>query len=272
MDLMQSVVLGLVQGFTEFLPVSSSGHLALLEALFGLEGAPLFYDVMLHMGTLVAVCIVLWPEIVGLITHPIRNKLMMLVFATVPAVVVTLIAEKLVPEAFSDVLNGKYLAFGFFATSVVLVVSELIDRKGTLYQHVLLPEALVMGCMQAAAIMPGLSRSGSCIAGGLFCGVDREATARYAFLMSVPTILGGMVFSGMDVMETGLGEVSVPALAAGTAVAAVSGFIAIRFMLRLISKHRLYGFAVYTAALGTLVLVESNALGNPAFASLNPFA
>lgn len=272
MDILQSTVLGLVQGFTEFLPVSSSGHLALFEALFGLEGAPLFYDVMLHMGTLVAVCIVLWPEIKGLVTHPVQNKLMMLVFATIPAVVVTLIAEKLFPEAFSNVLNGQYLAFGFFATSVVLVVSEILDRKGTLHEKVYLPEAMVMGCMQAAAIMPGLSRSGSCIAGGLFCGVNREATARYAFLMSIPTILGGMLFSAMDVMETGMGDVSVPALTIGTAVAGVSGYLAIRFMLKLISKHRLYGFAIYTAALGTLILIETQVLGNPAFASLNPFA
>lgn len=272
MDIMQSIVLGLVQGLTEFLPVSSSGHLALLEALFGLEGAPLFYDVMLHIGTLVAVCVVLWKEIVGLLTHPVRNKFLMLVIATIPAVVVTLVAERAFPEAFSDVLNGKYLAFGFFATSAVLIASELVDRLGTRYQKVMLPQAVVMGCMQAAAIVPGLSRSGSCIAGGLFCGVNREATARYAFLMSIPTILGGLVFSAGDVIEYGMGDVSMPALLAGTAVAAVSGYLAIRFMLKLVSAHTLYGFAVYTAALGTLVLVETTVLGNPAFASLNPFA
>lgn len=272
MDIIQSVVLGLVQGLTEFLPVSSSGHLALLEALFGLEGAPLFYDVMLHIGTLAAVCVVLWPEIVGLLTHPVRNKLLMLVIATVPAVVVTLVCEKMFPEAFSDILNGKFLAFGFYATTVVLVAAELIDRLGTKHKKVMLPQAVVMGCMQAAAIVPGLSRSGSCIAGGLFCGVNREATARYAFLMSIPTILGGLVFSAKDVAESGLGNISIPALAVGTAVAAFSGYLAIRFMLKLVSRHTLYGFAIYTAALGTLVLIESTVLGNPAFVSLNPFA
>lgn len=272
MDMLQSIVLGLVQGFTEFLPVSSSGHLALLEALFGLEGAPLFYDVMLHVGTLAAVCVVLWPEVSSLLAHPVRNKFGMLVIATIPAVVVTLVCEKMFPEAFSDWLNGKYLAYGFFATSVILVASELIDRLGTRYEKVMLPSAVVMGCMQAVAILPGVSRSGSCIAGGLFCAVNREATARYAFLMSIPTILGGLVFSAKDVMEYGMGDVSIPAVGVGTAVAAFCGYIAIRFMLKLVSSHTLYGFAIYTAALGALVLVESVTLQNPAFVSLNPFA
>lgn len=272
LDLLQSVFLGLVQGLTEFLPVSSSGHLALLEALFGIGDAPLFYDVMLHVGTLAAVLIVLWPEIVGLVCHPVRNKFLMLVIATIPAVVVTLVCNNVVPDAFENVLNGKYLAFGFYGTSVVLVVSELVSRNMKGGKKVMLPQASVMGLMQAAAILPGLSRSGSTIAGGLFCGVQRERAANYAFLMSVPTILGGLVFSVKDVAENGLGPIDVPGVVLGTVVAGVAGYFAVRFMLRLITNHRLYGFAVYTAALGTLVLLESTVLDNPMFASLNPFA
>lgn len=272
LDLFESIILGLVQGLTEFLPVSSSGHLALLEALFGIQEAPLFYDVMLHVGTLAAVCIVLWKEITGLICHPVRNKLLMLVIATIPAVVVTLVCNNIFPEAFADILNGKYLAFGFFGTSIVLVVSELVSRNMIRGRKVMLPQATVMGLMQACAIMPGLSRSGSTIAGGLFCRVQRERAANYAFLMSVPTILGGLVFSAKDVAENGMGPVDVPSVIAGTAVAAVAGYFAVRFMLRLITNHRLYGFAVYTAALGILILVETQVLGNPLFASLNPFA
>lgn len=114
MGFLESIVLGIVQGFTEFLPVSSSGHLTLLQGLMGLNEVPILYDVMLHVGTLIAVFIVLWPEIVAIITHPVKNKLGMLILATIPAVVVTLIAEKLAPEVFADVLNGKYLAIGFF--------------------------------------------------------------------------------------------------------------------------------------------------------------
>lgn len=268
----QSIVLGLVQGLTEFLPVSSSGHLALLEALFGVHEAPLFYDVMLHIGTLVAVCVVLWKDLIGLLTHPIRNKLGMLVLATLPAVIVTLVCEQVFPEAFTDVLNGKYLAFGFYATTGVLVACELIDRRTQKHKKVMLPQAMAMGCMQACAIVPGLSRSGSTIAGGLFCGVDREKAANYAFIMSVPTILGGLVFSLKDVADNGMGIVSAPEVIVGTLVAAGAGYFAIRFMLRLIVNHKLYGFAIYTACLGTLVLIETLGFNNPAFASLNPWA
>ena len=125
--------------------------------------------------------------------------------------------------------------------------------------------------MQALAIMPGLSRSGSTIAGGLFMGVEREAAARYAFLMSIPTILGGLVFSAADVAQNGLGDVSVPAVLVGTAAAALCGYFAIRFMLRLIANHHLWGFGIYTAALGILILVQATA-GNTSFAALNPFA
>lgn len=271
MDMFQSIVLGIVQGLTEFLPVSSSGHLALLETLFGFSNVPVFYDVMLHIGTLAAVCIVLWPEIVGLLTHPVRNRFGMLIIATIPAVIATLVCEHLFPEAFSNILGGKYLAFGFFATTIVLVIGDLLEPKRQ-RQRVGLPQAAVMGCMQALAIVPGLSRSGSTIAGGLFMGVRREATARYAFLMSIPTILGGLVFSAADLAKTGLGVITVPGVIAGTIAAALSGYFAIRFMLRLISHHHLWGFAIYTAALGVLIIVESSVMGNPIFASLNPFA
>jgi len=269
MDIFQSIILGAVQGLTEFLPVSSSGHLVLLQNVFGITDVPLFFDVMLHVGTLVAVFIVLWKEIVGLITHPIKNRLLMLVIATIPAIAMTLIADKVFPEAFADIQDGKYLAFGFYATTVVLVVSELIAQRVEKKKSLLLPQALVMGVMQAAAIAPGLSRSGSTIAGGLFMGVKREQAAKFAFLMSIPAILGGVVFGAADVAKTGMGDVSIPLLLIGVAVAGVCGFFAIRFMLKLISKHKLYGFAVYTAIMGTFVLMESLLYSNY---FVNPFA
>lgn len=257
MDFIQSVILGLVQGLTEFLPVSSSGHLAVVESLMGITDIPVFFDVMLHVGTLVAVFIALWHEIAEIIAHPVRNKFLMLVIATLPAIAMTLIAENVFPEVFSDLLNGKYLAFGFYGTTVVLCVSETIARRVQKKRTIRLPEALVMGAMQAAAIAPGLSRSGSTISGGLFTGVPREQAAKFAFLMSIPAILGGVVYGAKDVAENGMGSVEIPVMLVGLAVAAVSGFLAIKWMLNLITHHKLYGFAVYTAVLGTAVLMES---------------
>ncbi|MEF9988425.1 MAG: undecaprenyl-diphosphate phosphatase [Christensenella sp.] len=268
MSFWDTIILGAVQGFTEFLPVSSSGHLNLLQALLGLGEVPIFYDVMLHVGTLVAVFIVLWAEITAMLRHPVKNKLGMLILATVPAVIVTLVAQKVFPTVFADVLNGKYLAFGFYATTIVLVLCEVIARRIEHKKTIRLPQAMTMGLMQAAAIIPGLSRSGSTIAGGLFSGVSREKAAKFAFLMSIPAILGGVVFGVKDLAETGMGDVSVPAVIIGTAVAAVCGVIAIKFMLKLITKYKLYGFAIYTAVIGTIVLIESIVAGQ-LFA--NPF-
>lgn len=270
MDILQSIILGVVQGLTEFLPVSSSGHLLLLQNVFQIGDVPMFFDVMLHVGTLVAVFIVLWKEIVAIITHPIKNKLGMLILATIPAVIMALVMDKVFPEAFADLEAGKYLAFGFYGTTVILVLCELIARRYEHKKKIELPQALAMGGMQAlAAVAPGLSRSGSTIAGGLFAGVGRERAAKFAFLMSIPAILGSVVFTVPDVMENGLGDVSVPNIIVGLVAAFASGYFAIRFMLNLISKHKLYGFAVYTAVLGTFVLVESIVYGNY---FTNPFA
>ncbi len=270
MDILQSVVLGAVQGFTEFLPVSSSGHLALLQALFKLESVPLFYDVMLHVGTLVAVFIALWPEIKAILSHPVKNKLGMLIIATLPAVAAVLALKYFLPQTYDALQSGKYLAIGFFATSAVLVISELIARRMERKRAIGLPQAVVMGVMQAGAtIAPGLSRSGSTIAGGLFMGAKREFAAKFAFLMSIPAIIGSALFTVKDVVDTGLGDVNIPMVVLGMAAAAVCGFLAIRFMLRLISKYKLYGFAVYTAALGAVILLEAVLYGN---IFMNPFA
>jgi len=260
MTIFESIILGLVQGLTEFLPVSSSGHLILMQNLLDVGAVPLLYDVMLHVGTLAAVVIVLWREVIGILAHPIRNKLGMLIIATLPAVALTLISKKVFPEQFAALLDGQYLAYGFFATAGVLVVSEIIASRRESRNRVELPQALVMGLMQAAAITPGLSRSGSTIAGGLFMGVKREQAAKYAFLMSIPAILGGLVFGIKDVSDNGMGDVTMLPLIIGVIVAFVSGFLAIKFMLALISKYKLYGFAIYVAALGAFLLIDQNIL------------
>ena len=263
MSIIQSVILGAVQGATEFLPVSSSGHLALLGNFFGITNVSVFFSIMLHVGTLAAVIIALRKEIIAILTHPVKNKLGMLIIATLPAIIITLAAGKVFPAVFSDLLDGKYLAFGFFATTGVLVACEIAAaRRERTRKSIDLPQALVMGFMQAAAIAPGLSRSGATISGGLFAGVQREQAAKFAFLMSIPAIVGGLAFGVMDIVDTGLGDADIPTIVAGTAVAAVCGYFAIMFMLKLISKHRLYGFAVYTAVIGTIILAESLMYGN----------
>ena len=256
MNIFEAIFLGIVQGLTEFLPVSSSGHLVLFQQIFGVECDVMMFDILLHVGTLFAVVIVLWSEIVKILRKPFQKLTGMLVVATIPAVLVTLLFEDFITAAF----EGALLGFGFLLTSVVLVLSEFLSARAKEKQaaNMTYPRAIGVGCMQALAIMPGLSRSGSTIAGSLMTGVSREEAANFSFLMSIPIILGSVVFEGYGMLKDGIAfdsSLILPSVV-GTLFAAASGFFAVKFMLNLIKKHRLFGFAIYTAALGTLVLVD----------------
>ncbi len=258
MGIFEAIALGIVQGLTEFLPVSSSGHLVLMQKIFGtaaLEGTTnpqlLFFDTMLHIGTLIAVVVVLWKDILGLFRRPL-NTLLYLIIATIPAVIFTVFLSDFIETAF----GGGYLGFGFLLTALLLVVSELIAKRVGNRRQLRLGSATVMGIMQAIAIMPGVSRSGSTLAGGLACGVERQKTARFAFLMSIPAIIGGALYNGYDAITSEGLMIQWAPMLFGMACAAITGYIAIRFMLALISRKRLWGFAIYVAAVGIFVLLD----------------
>jgi undecaprenyl-diphosphatase len=262
MSIWEAIALGIVQGLTEFLPVSSSGHLVLLQKIFGtaaLEGTTnpqlLFFDTMLHIGTLIAVVVVLWKDVLGLFKKPFKS-LLYLVIATIPAVIFTLWLSDFIGNAF----GGQYLGFAFLFTALLLVTSELIARRVGNRRELRLGSAAVMGVMQAIAILPGISRSGSTIAGGLACGVERQKVARFAFLMSIPAIIGGALFNGYAAVTSKSLNIQWAPMLLGMACAAITGYIAIRFMLALISKKRLWGFAIYVAAVGAFVLLDQTVL------------
>lgn len=254
MGIFEAFILGIVQGLTEFLPVSSSGHLVFFKNLLGVADVPIFFDVMFHVGTLAAVCVVLLPEIIKILSHPIKNHLGMLVVATIPAALVGYLFN----DFFESMFGGSALGICFLVTAVILALSEVIADKMRSRKRVTMKSAVVMGCMQAVAIFPGISRSGSTLAGGLLCGVDRKKAANFAFLMSIPMIIGSAVFEGKNVLETGMGDVSVAAVIVGTAASAVSGFFAAKWMLSLIQRKKLFGFAIYVAILGAFVIIDQN--------------
>jgi undecaprenyl-diphosphatase len=255
MGVLESIVLGIVQGLTEFLPVSSSGHLVLLQNIFGYPEPQLFFDTMLHLGTLVAVVVVMWQSILDLFRKPIR--LVYLVIATLPAIVVTLLFKDDIEKAFA----GKYLGYGFLLTAVFLIAAELLSVRVEKRRQVKAGAALGMGVMQAVALFPGISRSGSTIAGGLVLGVGRREAAAFSFLMSLPAILGSVVLQGYDIIKEQAVPVDILPTVIGTVCAAVSGFFAIKFMIALISKKKLYGFAIYVALLGIWVLMDQFVFG-----------
>jgi len=246
-----AILLGLVQGLTEFLPVSSSGHLVLLHNIFGIEEGALFFTTMLHLGTLIAVFAVYYQEIWALLKKPFQRQTWLLLTALVPTVVIALLFQ----DFFEDAYGGALLGIGFLLTALILTLSERLRPKKA-KDTLTYPGALLIGTMQGIAILPGISRSGSTIAGALFTGIDRKAAADFSFLLSIPAILGSVVLQVPDMVSGGVGEIQWGCVIAGMLAAAASGYFAIRAMLHIVKKKRLKGFAIYVAALGVLVLFD----------------
>ena len=262
MDIINAVILGIVQGLTEFLPVSSSGHLVLLQKVFGIAEPTLFFDTMLHTGTLLAVFVVLRREIWAILRRPVQPFTGLLIIATIPAVVSALLFRKKIEHAFE---SGQFLGIAFLITTAFLVIAEILSRRartGGLKKadNTGWLDALIIGVLQAVAIIPGVSRSGATISGALYRGLDREFAARFSFLLSIPAILGAVVLQTKDLVKGAsvaeAGGIGVAAVIAGTLSAAVVGFFAMRFLLKIIKEKSLFGFAVYTAVLGLLVLID----------------
>jgi undecaprenyl-diphosphatase len=255
MTIIEAIILGAVQGITEFLPVSSSGHLLLLQKVFRIADGALLFDTLVHVGTLVAVFIVLWDDIWRLLRRPLQAMTGFLVLGTVPAVIVALLFKDFIEEAFA---SASFLGFAFLITAAALFISERLSRRpGDTREAVKFPDVLVIGLMQAIAIIPGVSRSGFTLSGALSRKIDRGLAARFSFLLSIPAILGAFVLQLKDVLSGEAEEVvNVAPLLAGTLTAAVVGFFSIKFMLNIVRERSLTGFAVYVAALGLLLLVD----------------
>ena len=262
MNILEAIILGIVQGLTEFLPVSSSGHLVLLQKVFKIENQSLFFDTMLHAGTLVSVFIVLWKDIWALIKNPVQKLMLFLIIATIPAVIAALVFDDSIEEIFK---SARFLGWCFLFTTALLVCAELLSRRAVNNKNLKKAgdmnwiDALVIGLMQAIAIPPGISRSGATISGALFRRLDRDFAARFSFLMSIPAILGAVVLQTKDLITKSAQTetvISAGAVIAGTLAAAVVGFFAVKFMLKIIREKSLFGFAVYTGILGILVLLD----------------
>ena len=259
MNVIEAVILGLVQGLTEFLPVSSSGHLVLAQKLLGVTEPAILFDTMLHLGTLVAVFIVLRKDIWALLKRPFQRLTALLVVATIPTVAIALLFKDMIEAAFH---SGSTLGWEFLATAAVLLVAERLAagaEKGRGEGEMSWLDAIIIGVLQGIAIMPAISRSGLTIAGALSRKLDRSFAARFSFLLSIPAILGAVVFQGKDLLEGGAvggGEgVGIP-LVAGTLVAAAVGVFAVKFMMKIIREGSMKGFAIYVGAIGILVLAD----------------
>ena len=233
----------------------------------------MFFDTMLHVGTLAAVFAVLWKDIWAILRKPWQPLTAYIILATVPAVVFALFFNKTIEAAFE---SGKFLGFAFLFTSALLVGAELLARRAARSMDgggqkkadaMNWLDALIIGAFQAVAIVPGISRSGATLSGALSRKLDRDFAARFSFLLSIPAILGALLFQVISLAKSGAkaadaagvgmtGGINAGAVIAGTLSAAVVGFFAVKLMLKIVREKSLWGFAIYTGILGTLVLVD----------------
>lgn len=270
MSFFSAIFLGLVQGIAEFLPISSSGHLAFFQNFFQLEEADLFFDVLLHLGTLIAVFVAYREEVKELIQaffsffqkqtpqkkralRPSRRMILLLVVATLPLVVILPIKDRV--EALYT--NTFVVGFALIATGLILFFCDRYSHGRKSERDATLLDALVVGVGQAIAVMPGISRSGTSISAGLIRGFDRQFAIRFSFLMSIPAVLGANLLSLIDAIADGIDWSMMPLYLAGVATAMISGYAAIRLLKYISSRSSFGGFAYYCWGAGLVTLLLS---------------
>lgn len=248
MEIWEAIILGIVQGLTEFLPISSSGHLVLLENIFGTY-SNLFMTVALHLGSLIAVFIVFWKDIVYIIKHPFCPLSKNLIIATIPTVILVLFFKTYIEDSF----NGNFFVVGFILTAFLLMLTEILVKKVDANKPLSTKTAIIMGIAQGIATLPGISRSGSTICAGLLSGESREKVASFSFLMSIPIIIASCVYE--VIFSTSPITISILPVVAGMIFAFIFGLLAIKLMLKLIKKVEFTYFAIYLALLIIIISV-----------------
>ena len=277
MEYISSVILGLVQGIAEFLPISSSGHLSLFHHFFGLmsaEESNLFFDVLLHLGTLIAIFVYYWKDIVALIKEffrflrcivsreqrqsmdrlpPEGRMILMIIIGTLPLFVVLPIKDY-VEGLYS---NTYFIGFALLVTGCLLFFSDRMSKGHKTEKNATMLDALIVGVGQAIAVVPGLSRSGTSIATGLMRGYKRTFAVRFSFLMSIPAVLGANIISIGDAVSQGIDPAMLPAYLLGTVIAAVSGYFAIGLVNLLADKGKFGKFAYYCWGVGVAAILAT---------------
>ena len=282
MTVLQGFLLGILQGVAEFLPISSSGHLALAQSLFGLEDVPLLYDIFLHMATLLAVTIYFWPKIWALLkcfgrwitkkqksdnqvqisendllcpTDKIGQKtIIAIIVATIITGAFGVVTSKLIPD-----LSVKFVCGGFLVTSALLIISSIMEKRQSAkgpneFTGISIKQSIIIGIMQGFGTLPGISRSGSTIAGALFGGVNRSIAGEFSFIVSIPAILGAFILELKDLGQMSSSIGAAPIIAGCISSFAV-GYFSLSVLMKIIKKGKLQWFAAYLIPAGILGLI-----------------
>lgn len=253
MTVLHAMFLGLVQGLTEFLPISSSGHLVIAQHFLNVNDGGLFFEVLLHVATLTAVIVAYWEDLWELLKKPFQKYTYLLIAGTIPTGIIGLAFKDDFDVLFSSVQTVGYM---LLVTGVILLFAEYVSRIVFPSDKAKYWQAILIGLAQGLAITPGISRSGTTIATGMLVGLKREEAARFSFLMSIPVILGAAILEGKDVVMTQHIDPSLflPYLM-GAITAAISGYFAIKLLLGILNKGKLYYFSIYCWIVGILTLV-----------------
>ena len=263
MTFFQAFLLGIIQGLTEFIPVSSTAHLLILQQLLGIPVSDAMFSflVIVQLGTLVSIFIFYWKELLAIAkamlnfkrSTPERNLGFYIIIATIPA----LLAGYLLKDAVEALFRMPMLeaAIRLFTAAVLLALAEYFGKRTRSLDSMTWLDALIIGLMQVIAVFPGASRSGTTISGGMFRGLDRPSAARFAFLMSVPVMLAAGLYEMLDVVKMPNLAQFLPLLVVGFVTAAIVGWFAIKWLLNYLNNHSLYVFAIYCAALGLLIVI-----------------
>jgi undecaprenyl-diphosphatase len=265
LNIFQALILGIVQGATEFLPISSSGHLVLLPAFLGWDSPSLVFDTTVHLATLLAVIAVFRVDVCRLITgwwrgirhgQPFRTTESRLAWLVILGTVPGILAGFFLEETFESLFASPKAVGGFLLlTALLLILAEVFGRRQREFTSMNWLDSILVGIGQAAAIAPGISRSGATIGVGMFLGLTREAAARFSFILSIPIIAGAGLSQLVTLVTNSDVSVQAPELIIGFLAAAVCGYVAIRLFLSYLRKRPLYIFAVYCVALGIAALV-----------------
>lgn len=284
MSLLESIFLGIIQGLAEFLPISSSGHLAIFEKVFGMEEATISFDIFLHLGTLIAVFAVYWKDILRLIVDgcgllidsgfncvefartkkngeepqyrrvistSYRKFALLVIVSTIPTGIIGIVGKDIVDSA-SDTLLIPGICL--LVTAVLLLIADNVPDGMKTPKKTTMKDAIFIGICQGIATLPGISRSGTTITAGLLCGLRKDFVVKYSFLMSIPAILGAVVLEipdmGSDLASTGIG-----CYIAGIVCSAVVGYICIKTMLVVVKNKKFKYFSYYCALVGVIAIV-----------------
>jgi undecaprenyl-diphosphatase len=267
MTFIQSIILGIIQGITEFVPISSSGHLVLTPFIFDWDipaGHAWVFNVLVQLGTLVAVIIYFWRDLLNIAVAFVQGLLRKqpfatpesrmgwwLILATIPATVVGLILKDTIESAFN---SPKATAAFLLLTAVLLLVAERAGKRQNKLADLTWKDAFIIGCFQIVSLFPGVSRSGSTITGGMLRNLDRSAAARFSFLMSVPVMLGAGLLATIDLFQVPDLRTLLPVLSAGFLTSVIVGFLSIHWLLHYLAHRPLYIFAAYCTIIGLVLL------------------